>query len=291
MDPTGGGPRRGRTPTGPIPGADWRAERPVRASGLFALVFAAYGAGLLLTWHSFGATVGPAFFPAAGVTVAAMLLVRRAQWPVVLAAIALAECLIDLYFGEPFPQILGHVLANWLVPVVGATVVLRWCKGRPDLPRRRDLTAFLVGACLIGPLAGGMLGGWATSWDGEATWLANALYWAFGDALGVLVVATPIPVVARPVPHPRGPTGGDRRRSGRHRCAVGHRLLPRGSAGDADPAGAGVGGVSAEHDRRSAGWGGHRHSGQPHDPLRIRHLRRRRPRGADPTGTHPVSSP
>lgn len=192
MDPTGGGLRRGRTPTGPIPGADWRAERPVRASGLFALVFAAYGAGLLLTWHSFGATVGPAFFPAAGVTVAAMLLVRRAQWPVVLAAIALAECLIDLYFGEPFPQILGHVLANWLVPVVGATVVLRWCKGRPDLPRRRDLTAFLVGACLIGPLAGGMLGGWATSWDGEATWLANALYWAFGDALGVLVVATPI---------------------------------------------------------------------------------------------------
>lgn len=110
----------------------------------------------------FGATIGPAFFPATGVTVAAMLLVRRAQWPVVLAAIALAECLIDLYFGEPFPQILGYVLADWLVPVVGATVVLRWCKGRPDLPRRRDLTAFLVGACSIGPLAGGMLGGWAT---------------------------------------------------------------------------------------------------------------------------------
>lgn len=155
-----------------------------------------------------------------------MFLVRRAQWPVVLAAIALAECLIELYFGEPFPQILGHVLANWLVPVVGATVVLRWCKGRPDLPRRRDLTAFLVGACSIGPLAGGMLGGWATSWDGEATWLANALYWAFGDALGVLVVATPI-LLWRDQFHIRGPTGGDRRRSGRHRCAVGHRLLPR----------------------------------------------------------------
>jgi len=174
------------------PGAARRAARLRRATGLFALVFVTYGTGLLLTWHSFGATVGPAFFPTTGITVAATLLARRTLWPAVLAAVALAEFLIDLYYGESLTSILGFVLANWLVPVVGAIVVLRRCTGRPDLLRRNDLTAFLVGACLIGPLAGGLVGGWAMSRGGGVTWLANALYWTAGSAIGSVVVATPI---------------------------------------------------------------------------------------------------
>lgn len=172
------------------------AGRPIglgRAAGLFGVVLLAYGAGATLSWQSFGAgVIGPAFFPAAGVTVAALLLSRRALWPVVLVAIALAECLVDLYFGATFPRVLGFMLANAVEPVVGATVVLTWCRGRPDLRRRQDLAAFLVGACLAGPLFGGLLGGWATSRDGGQDWLADALHWAAGDGIGVLVVATPI---------------------------------------------------------------------------------------------------
>lgn len=163
-----------------------------RATGLFAVVFLAYGVGLSLTWRSLDATVGPAFFPAAGVTLAAMLLVRQSLWPVVLAAIVLAELLIDVHHGEPVHRIVGYVVANCLVPVIGAGIVLRWCRGRPDLRRRRDFTAFLVGGCLLGPLAGGLLGGWAGLREGGATWLTGALYWAAGDGIGVLVVATPI---------------------------------------------------------------------------------------------------
>lgn len=192
MGLTGGGPGRAPAPAGQAPGSSWRADRLSRATGLFVLLFVAYGAGLVLTWHSFDASVAPAFFPAAGVTVAALLLARRALWPVVFAAIALAELVIDLSYGESLPRILGYVLANCLVPAVGASAVLRWCGGRPDLRRRRDLTAFLIGACLAGPLVGGLLGGWATTRDGGPTWLANSLYWAAGDAIGVLVIATPI---------------------------------------------------------------------------------------------------
>ena len=69
------------------------------ATGLFGWVTLAYLAGAVLSWQTFGAGVGPAFFPAAGVTVAAMLLARRSLWPVIVAAIVLAEFAVDLRFG------------------------------------------------------------------------------------------------------------------------------------------------------------------------------------------------
>jgi hypothetical protein len=40
----------------------------------------AYLAGAVLSWQSFGAGLGPAFFPPAGVTVAAMLMTPRSRW-------------------------------------------------------------------------------------------------------------------------------------------------------------------------------------------------------------------
>ncbi len=192
MDPTGGGPTRTVLPGQSTPGRSAHTLALARAIRLFVLIFLAYGACAVLSWQSFGGSIGPAFFPAAGVTAAALLLTRRSRWPTVVAAIVLAEGLLDSYHGETISVVLGYVAANSVEPVVGAALVLAWCGGRPDLRRRRDLTAFLVGACVAGPLLGGVLGGWLTSRDGGATWLADTLHWAAGDGIGVLVVATPI---------------------------------------------------------------------------------------------------
>ena len=60
-----------------------RRDRVGAATGLFGWVTLAYLAGAVLSWQTFGARVGRAFFPAAGVTVAAMLLSRRSLWPAV----------------------------------------------------------------------------------------------------------------------------------------------------------------------------------------------------------------
>ena len=67
-----------------------RAPTPAwaRTVGLFLAVFVGYVAGAQLSVTAFGASeLGPAFFPPAGVTVAAMLLTNRARWPVIVAAI------------------------------------------------------------------------------------------------------------------------------------------------------------------------------------------------------------
>jgi len=163
------------------------------SAGLFAVVFLAFGAGAVLSWSSFGSAAGPAFFyPPAGVTVAAMLLTRRTLWPAVVAAIVAAEILVDTYFGNDLWQAAGFGVANVVEPLVGATVALAWCGGRPNLSRRRDFWLFIAAACLVGPMFGGLIGGTVSSAHDHIPWLNAMLSWWAGDALGVLVVGAPI---------------------------------------------------------------------------------------------------
>ena len=133
------------------------------AAGLFGWVALPYLAGSVLSWQTFGAGIGPAFFPPAGVTVAAMLLNRRALWPVIVAAIVVAELAVDLRYGAAVRTAAGFALANSVEPLVGASLVWAWCKGPPDLRERADLARFVAGAMVLGPLAGGVIGGVITA--------------------------------------------------------------------------------------------------------------------------------
>jgi integral membrane sensor domain MASE1 len=165
----------------------------VRTIALFAVVFLGYTAGALLSLKAFGASeLGPAFFPPAGVTVAAMLMTPRSRWPAVIAAIALGEGVVDVSAGYEPTAIVGYVLANSVEPLLGASLVLAWCKGVPDLRRRRDLALFVAGAGLLGPLVGGLIGGATVALHLGAWWPGAAMRWFASDGIGVLVVATPI---------------------------------------------------------------------------------------------------
>lgn len=161
--------------------------------GLFGVVFLAYFLGAVLAWKSFGSAVGPAFFyPSAGVTAATMMLTRRTRWPAVIVAIVLGEVLVDLYFGNATTVAAGYALANVVEPVVGASLTLAWCRGVPDLRAKRDLVAFLAGACAIAPLFGGLIGGSIAAVHDGTGWVSAVAQWWAGDSIGVLVAATPI---------------------------------------------------------------------------------------------------
>ncbi len=159
---------------------------------LFATVALAYSAGAALAWQSFGAEVTPAFFPPAGVTVALMLLTPRSRWAVIVAAIVVAEVGVDLYYGVGATGALGYAVANSVEPLVGASLVSAWCQGAPDLRRRRDLAKFLAGACVAGPLVGGLIGGTLTAMSNDAGWTTSVVHWWAGDGVGALVVGAPI---------------------------------------------------------------------------------------------------
>jgi serine phosphatase RsbU (regulator of sigma subunit)/integral membrane sensor domain MASE1 len=160
---------------------------------LFVVVFLAFAIGAVLSWESFGSTVGPSFFyPSGGVTAAAMILSRRALWPTIAAAVTAAEVLVDSVYGNPLALSFAFAVSNVVEPIVGASIVLAWCGGRLDLGKRRDFVAFIAGACVAGPFVGGLIGGTASSIVNGLPWLSATLTWWSGDALGVLVVATPI---------------------------------------------------------------------------------------------------
>ena len=104
-----------------------------RLLALFALIAVAYALGAELSWQSFDS--GTAFgFPPAGITVAAMLLTSRRYWPAVIAAIVVSEVGVDLQHGLTLSAALAAAAANVVEPVVGASLVRRWCAwgARPD---------------------------------------------------------------------------------------------------------------------------------------------------------------
>ena len=163
------------------------------ATGLFLVVFLAYAAGAVVSAIAFGGSeLGPTFYPPAGVSAAALLISPRRRWPVIIAAVVLAEISVDLFAGLAPQAIVGYVLANSLEPVIGAALVLAGCRRTPDLRRRRDLVIFVVGSCLAGPLLGGLIGGTTVAWHLGAWWPGAVLRWFASDGIGALVVGAPI---------------------------------------------------------------------------------------------------
>ena len=100
---------------------------------LFIAVAAGYAAGSQLSFSWFGADgTSASFFPAAGVTLAALVLVERRLWPVVLGAAAVTEVLLDLAHGIGLAPSLGYAVANTVQPLVGA-LLLTSVRPRVDL--------------------------------------------------------------------------------------------------------------------------------------------------------------
>ena len=161
-------------------------HRPTWA--VLAVLVPAYAVGALLAFGAFGATAIVVLFLPAGLTLSALVLTHRRQWPWILAAVAVTEILVDLSQGQSLRIVWGFALANTAEPLVGAWLLRRYVPGRLDLLRRRDLLAFIACAVVIGPLVGGLVGGTTISVGLGRGWFQSFLsFWA-GDATGVLTV-------------------------------------------------------------------------------------------------------
>jgi serine phosphatase RsbU (regulator of sigma subunit)/integral membrane sensor domain MASE1 len=172
---------------------------PRQALLIFVVVAVAYAAGAQVAYDWFGAGVYPVFFPAAGVTVSALVLVPRSGWLAPVAGAGTGELVVDLAHGADVASALGFAAVNVTEACVGATLLLTargW--GRIDLSRRADLIAFLALPVVLSPMLGGLLGAANAQLlvDG-AEWPEFPLRWWIGDGLGVLVVGGAVLAVAR----------------------------------------------------------------------------------------------
>jgi integral membrane sensor domain MASE1/GAF domain-containing protein len=166
----------------------WSRSATGRAAGLFAVIAGTYVVGAELAWHHFSS--GLAFgYPPSGVDVAALLLVARRRWPVVIAAIVVCETGVDLQHHLTLAAALASALANVVEPVTGASFVRWFCGGqRPDLGTRIGLRRFLLGAAVLGPLAGGLVGATVSLATKGGWWPGLVLQWWAGDGIAVLVI-------------------------------------------------------------------------------------------------------
>jgi signal transduction histidine kinase len=158
-----------------------------------------YAIGALLPfWYLSSPEAGSAFFPAAGLTLALLTLSPRQTWPLWLAVVAATEIIVDVTHGQSVGMALGFALANTIEPIVGATG-LRWAARRRRSTLRDQLAIYLVYGVVAGPVVGALIGATVSSVVGGASgWASIAGKWFLGDALGVLVVATPILAWSRP---------------------------------------------------------------------------------------------
>ena len=144
-------------------------------------------------------SAGAVFFPAAGVSLAALVLSPRGHWPAIALTVATTELLIDLVQSHSWQAATGFAVANTLEPLVGAALLVRAAGVRLDLRRALDLGRFVAFAVVIGPLVGGVVGGSTISVTGGVGWVESVLtFWA-GDAIGVLTVGGAI-LTARALP-------------------------------------------------------------------------------------------
>lgn len=142
-------------------------------------------------WFARSPEAGVAFFPPAGVTLAAFVLTPRDRRGWLALVIAAAEAGVNLRHGQTVAMALGFAVANTVEPWVGSSL-LRTMHRRPATLRRHFAT-YLASAVVLGPVVGALIGGAVSSLSGSPdsfVWIATR--WWIGDALGVLVIATPI---------------------------------------------------------------------------------------------------
>jgi signal transduction histidine kinase len=180
--------------------AEPAAERRVRGWRTVALLgaFAAlYTAGALITyWYLTPDGASASFFPPAGLTLAALLLAPRRTWPLWLATIAVTEITIDLARHSSTFMSFGFATANLVEPLIGASLMIAVARRRPRTERSM-LVSYVVCAAVAGPCVGGLIGAAVTALSGAGGHLSTWTQWWLGDALGVLVVTTPLLAFAR----------------------------------------------------------------------------------------------
>jgi signal transduction histidine kinase len=164
--------------------------RSLPGPALFAIVAFVYlTLAQFVIWLNDPVNVGAGFWPAAGFSLALLLLLPGRRWPWVLAGVAVAEFGGDLLHGYPLEAIAFWTAGNTIEPLVGAVLIRRLATRHGTLTPVSALAGFVTWGVVVGPLVGATIGSLGTILFAGG---APATVWpkyVVGDALGVLVVA------------------------------------------------------------------------------------------------------
>lgn len=175
-----------------------------RAVGVAILTGAAY---LLLAqyglWISDVGITG-AFWPAAGVTVAALLLTPRRTWWLTLAVVGFVELGNDLAHGLSLVGSASYAVGDVVNPLLAAWLVTR--RDRTVVVRVRSVVRFVVLGAFASSAVAGAIAAAAPAIVEGAPYVPTVLRWIVGDGIGILTITPAIVInIARLGSAPRRP--------------------------------------------------------------------------------------
>ena len=157
---------------------------------LAALALAYFGFSIAAYLLHNANEIGVAFWPGAGITVATLLLVRRRDWPLVLAVVFATEVVADVIQDAPLLTSAWWAVANCLEAGLGA-LALDWVfrRRRVTLESTGNALRFLATAAVAGVPIGTLVGSLGTLAAFGGPLLPAWQRWYVGDLLGLLVIA------------------------------------------------------------------------------------------------------
>lgn len=139
-------------------------------------------------WLNDPVNAGAGYWPAAGLTLVALLLLPVRRWGWVIGAVVVAELGGGAVHGYPLAATSWWAAGNVAEPVVAALLLRRLGHGARLAPLG-SLVPFLLAGVVLGPLVGAAIGSVGTSAEYGTSQVDVLLKWWAGDGLGVLVVA------------------------------------------------------------------------------------------------------
>ena len=145
-----------------------------------------------VVWLNDPVNAGAGFWPAAGITLAALLVMPPRHWWMVVCGVLLAEIGGDLAQGYPLGASALWAIANAVEPMVGATLIRRFSSSGGRLVPVRNVLVLVGCGAVLAPMVSGLIGSYATVQEFGASWWQVWPKWVAGDGLGVLVMAPPL---------------------------------------------------------------------------------------------------
>ncbi|PSJ46563.1 GGDEF domain-containing protein [Zobellella endophytica] len=161
-----------------------------RASRILLLACSYAVVGHLCLSHPFAGTHISLIWAPAGLALAGLLRWGQWLWP----GVWLGALLINYLAGLPLWIAAGIASGNTLVPWL-IVRLLRHYGIHSSLDRRQDLLAFLFIGVVLGASLSALNGAsqiWLAGKLPPGLWLSGWLYWWLGDAIGTLIVGTPL---------------------------------------------------------------------------------------------------
>lgn len=155
----------------------------------------AYTAAVRLgyAFRSFGDGASP-FWPAAGLSLAALLLTPTRRWPAYVLVGMLGSALVKRSVeGAPVLELVKSAPFDMVESLVGASLLRARTDFDPALPRVRDLLQLAFVSFFIAAPTAALLGAWRLVQETPSlSYFTVAQTWSLGDALGILLFAPPV---------------------------------------------------------------------------------------------------